>query len=133
MRKDLIRAMRIPDPSRPINHEAARVAIEPLEGVRGVVWLDRTNLIVMVAGARYRTMGSIQRICDALAPLGDTLAVVVNVQNVQAVTSEQADTLSRNCQLPPGQRAFMQRKRQVDVLDPALRRVFEAQQTHEGK
>lgn len=133
MQKDVMRSMRIPDPSRRIDPEAARAAVGPLEGVRGVVWLDRQNLMVMVGGARYRSMQTIDNVCMALQPLGDTLAVVVNVQNTQAVTSEQADTLSRNCQLPEGQRAFAQPKRQVNALDPEVRRQFEAQQGRRAK
>lgn len=47
---------------------------------------------------------------------GDTLAIVVNVQDVAARTPDGARTLSRNCQLPEGVRAFMQAKRKVDVV-----------------
>jgi len=54
--------------------------------------------------------------------------VVVNLQDVMATTSAGADTLSRNCQLGAEERALLQPKRQVDVLDPAVRRVFRAQQ-----
>jgi hypothetical protein len=126
--EDYRRSMKMPDPARPIDHEAARAAVRPLAGVRSSVWMDRSNLIVMVGGAQYRTMQTIDRVCNALAPLGDTLAVVVNVQDVTATTSEGADTLSRNCQLPEGQRAFMQPNRRIDVLDPATRRAFKAQQ-----
>lgn len=127
-RRQYLHDMRMPDPARAIDPEAARVAVAPLPGVRGVVWMDRTNLIVMVDGAGYRTMHMIDRVCASLAPLGDTLGVVVNLQNVNAVSAAQADTLSRNCQLPPGQRAYLQPHRQIDALDPRLRRVFEAQQ-----
>jgi hypothetical protein len=127
-RRQILRSMRVPDASRPIDHEAARAAVAPLEGVRGTVWLDASNLVVMVDGARYRSEQTIDRVCAALEPLGDTLAVVVNVQNVHAMSADQADTLSRNCRLPAGQRAFAQRHRQIDVVSPALRRVFEAQQ-----
>lgn len=125
---DYRRSMKMPDPARPIDHEAARAAVRPLIGIRSSVWMDRSNLIVMVGGAQYRTMQTVDRVCDALAPLGDTLAVVVNVQDVTATTSEGADTLSRNCQLPEGQRAFLQPNRRIDVLDPATRRAFQAQQ-----
>jgi hypothetical protein len=90
--------MHLPDPSRPINHEAARTAVRPLQGVQSSVWIDRSNLLVMVGGGRYRSMATIDRICLALEPLGDTLGVVVNPQDVTATTSEGADTLSRNCQ-----------------------------------
>ncbi|WP_244754150.1 hypothetical protein [Rhodanobacter sp. B2A1Ga4] len=128
MHKDMMRSMHLPDPSRPIDHEAARAALRPLQGVSSSVWIDRSNLLVMVGGGQYRSMGTIDRVCLALEPLGDTLGVVVNVQDVTATTSEGADTLSRNCQLAEGERGLLQSKREVDVLDPELRRVFRAQQ-----
>jgi hypothetical protein len=128
MHKDMMRSMHLPDPSRPINHEAARAAVRPLQGVQSVVWIDRSNLLVMVGGSQYRRMTTIDDICLALEPLGDTLGVVVNLQDVMATTSEGADTLSRNCQLRAGERAMLQQKRRVDVLDPEVRRVFRAQQ-----
>ena len=128
MHKDMMRSMHLADPSRPIDHEAARAAVRPLQGVQSAVWIDRSNLLVMVGGGQYRSMDTIDRVCLALEPLGDTLGVVVNVQDVTATTSEGADTLSRNCQLGAGERAVLQQKRQVDVLDPEVRRVFRAQQ-----
>jgi hypothetical protein len=128
MGRDILHDARIPDPARPIDHEAARAAVRPLDGVRSVVWVDHNNLLVMVGGAAYRNMGMVDRVCDALDPLGDTLAVVVNVQDVTATTSESADAVSRNCQLPEGQRAFLQPRRQIEALDPATRRAFKAQQ-----
>lgn len=128
MQKNMMRDMRLPDPSRPIDHEAARAAVRPLPGVRSVAWVDRVNLLVLVGGGQYRSMGTIDRVCRALEPLGDTLAVVVNVQDMMATTSAGADSLSRNCQLETGERALLQPKRQVDALDPELRRVFRAQQ-----
>lgn len=129
MQKDQMRSMRLADPSRPVDHEAARAAISNVPGVRTSAWIDRQNLMVMVGGASYRSMDTIDRICVAMEPLGDTLGVVVNVQNVIAKTSEEADTLSRNCQLQEGERALFQQKRQVDVLDPETRRVFKAEQS----
>ena len=128
MQRDMLRAMRLPDAARPVDHEAARAAVRPLPGVRSTIWIDRNNLLVMVAGSHYRDMQTIDRVCLALEPLGDTLAVVVNLQDVTATTFEGADTLSRNCQLAEGERALLQPKRQVDVLNPELRRVFRAQQ-----
>jgi len=125
---DFRRSIKLPDPARPIDHEAARAVVRPLAGVRSSVWMDRSNLIVMVDGAQYRSAETINRVCSALAPLGDTLAVVVNIQNVNAKTSQEADTLSRNCQLPEGERAFLQPRRRIDALDPATRRAFEAEQ-----
>ena len=59
--------------------------------------------------------------CLQLEPLGDTLAVVVNLQDAAPTTRDGMDTLSRNCQLPPGDHALMQRPRTVDALDPTLR------------
>ena len=128
VQKDMRRSMRLPDPARPIDHEAARVAVRPLPGVISSAWIDRSNLLVLVNGSRYRSNDTLDRICLALEPLGDTLAVVVNLQNVKATTSEGADTLSRNCQLADGERALGQPRRQVDALDPELRRAFRAQQ-----
>jgi hypothetical protein len=125
---DLIRSARVPDVMRPIDHEIARAAVRPLPGVRSAIWLDEANLAVMVDGATDRSMATIDRICDALAPLGDTLGVVVHVQDASAKTADAATSLSRNCDLPEGQLAFMQKRREVDVVPPDLRRVFKAQQ-----
>ena len=128
MHKDTMRSMHLADPSRRIDHEVARAAVRPLPGVQSAVWIDNANLLVMVGGGQYRSMATIDNVCLALEPLGDTLSVVVNVQDVMATTSEGADTLSRNCQLGAGELAMFQQKRQVDVLDPEVRRVFRAQQ-----
>jgi hypothetical protein len=97
--KNLMRDMPLADASRPIDRQATRAALRPLKGVQSSVWIDRSNMLVLVGGAQDRSMDTIDRIGDALAPLGDTLAVVVNLQDVLATTSEAADTLSRNCQL----------------------------------
>ncbi|TPG51429.1 hypothetical protein EAH75_04075 [Rhodanobacter glycinis] len=128
MQKDTMRSMHLADPSRRIDHEAARAAVRPVQGVQSSVWIDNANLLVMVGGSQYRNMTTIDNVCLALEPLGDTLSVVVNVQDVMATTSEGSDTLSRNCQLGAGERAMFQQKRQVDVLDPEVRRAFRAQQ-----
>lgn len=128
MHKNLMRDMHLADPSRRIDHEAARAAVRPLQGVQSAVWIDNANLLVMVGDSQYRSMATIDNICLALEPLGDTLSVVVNVQDVMATTSEGADTLSRNCQLEAGKRTMFQQKRQVDVLEPELRLEFRAQQ-----
>lgn len=128
MHKDMMRDMRVPDPSRPIDHEAARTAVRTVPGVRTSAWIDRENLLVMVDSASYRSMQTIDRICVMLEPLGDTLAVVVNLQNVAAKTSEEADGLARNCQLPEGEVAAFRQKKVVDALDPRLRETFKAQQ-----
>jgi hypothetical protein len=54
------------------------------------------------------------------------MGVVVNLQSAAARTGEELEILSRNCQLAPGDRAFMQRKRQLDVVSAEVR----AQQRH---
>jgi hypothetical protein len=128
MHKNLMRDMHLADASRRIDPEAARAAVRPLQGVQSAVWIDNANLLVLVGGSQYRSMAAIDNICLALEPLGDTMSVVVNVQDVMASTSEGADTLSRNCQLGAGERAMFQQKRRVDVLDPEVRKVFRAQQ-----
>ena len=74
-------------------------------------------------------METIDSICLALESLGDTLAVVVNVQDVTAKNLEESETLSRNCQLPEGQRAWMQPKRDIDVVPHELREQFDAMQS----
>lgn len=128
--KAYLRQAGMPDVSRPVDHEAARMAAKAVPSVRTALWLDRENFIVMVDGSRYRSMAMIDQVCVALEPLGDTLAVVVNVQDVTAQHADGATTLSRNCQLPEGQRAFLQRKRQVDVVAPEVRAQFKDQQAN---
>jgi hypothetical protein len=122
------RSIRLPDATRPIDHEAARAATRTIAGVRTAIWLDRANLAVMVDGAQHRSMAMIDQVCLALEALGDTLAVVVNVQDVNAKNADGATMLSRNCQLPEGQRALLQAKREVDVVAPELRKTFKGQQ-----
>jgi hypothetical protein len=126
--KAYLRQAGMPDVSRPIDHESARMAAKAVPGVRTALWLDHDNFVVMVDGTQYRSMAMIDQVCVALEPLGDTLAVVVNVQDVTAQHADDATTLSRNCQLPEGQRAFFQRKRQVDVVAPEVRARFKDQQ-----
>ncbi len=119
--EDLRRAMKLADANRPIDHEAARAVARALPGVRSANWIDRHNLLVRVDGAGWRTHATIDAVCLQLEPLGDTLAVVVNLQDAAPTTRDGMDTLSRNCQLPPGDHALMQRPRTVDALDPTLR------------
>lgn len=117
-----------PDPARPIDHENARMAAKAIAGVRSAFWIDRENFVVMVDGQSHRTMAMIDAVCVALQPLGDTLAVVVNVQDVTAQRADDATTLSRNCQLAEGESAMFRSKRQLDVLSPELRSQFKQQQ-----
>lgn len=133
MSKGILHDARIPDPTRPMPHEAARTQVAQISGVRSATWIDHYNLLVLVGGAQYRDMAMVDHICDALVPLGETLGVVVSVQDVTATISKGADAVSRDCQLPEGQRAFLQQHRQIEALDPAIRSAFEAQQTYNGR
>lgn len=126
--KDLQRSMKIADPHRRIDREQARVAIRGVDGVRSVAWADHENLLVIVDRNAHRTQQTIDEICMALEPLGDTLAVVVNLQSGAATNGDDLEILSRNCQLAPGDRAFLQRNRQFDVIDPRIREQHKAAQ-----
>lgn len=128
LNEDVRRSMKLPDGTRPINPEAARNAARSVPGVRSVAWIDRQNLLAMVEGADARTYETIDRICVALEPLGDTLAVVVNLQNAVARDGDELEVLSRNCQLAPGDLALLQAKRQVDVVAPEVRAQHQATQ-----
>ena len=113
--------MKLAGANRPIDREAARGIARALPGVRSANWIDRYNLLLRVDSAGLRSQQTIDDLCIRLEPLGDTLAVVVHVQNAAATTHDQMDTLSRNCQLAPGDQALFQRNHKVDVLDPAVR------------
>lgn len=125
--EDLRRAERIPDPARPIDHEAARIAARGVPGVRSVVWIDRNNLFAIVADNASRSLATIDSVCAALSPLGDTLGVVVNLQSGAARTGDELEILSRDCQLPQGERAFLQTPRDVDVVPASVREQVRAQ------
>jgi hypothetical protein len=132
LNKDVLRDMRAPDLTRPIDPERARTVVRALPDVRGVIWLDRGNLQVSIGSAASRSFAKIDEVCAALDPLGDTLAVEVHLQNVAAKTRDEAQGLSRNCQLEPGAHALFARGRKVDVLDEKLREEFRAQQRAPG-
>ena len=121
MHQDLMRSMKLADASRPIDREAARGVARSMPGVRSANWIDRHNLLVRVDGEAMRSQQTMDDLCIRLEPLGDTLAVVVHLQDAAAKTHDDMDTLSRNCQLAPGDQALFQRERKVDVLDPAVR------------
>lgn len=129
MNEDFRKAIRLADPAQAVDREKARAAARTVDGVRSVVWLDRENLFVTVNSAGARSYRTIDRICVALEPLGDTLGVVVNLQNSSARNGDELETLSRNCQLPPGERALMSKARKIDVVDPETRALHKANQT----
>lgn len=118
---DLMRSMRVADARRPIDREDARVFAKQVEGVRSVVWIDRHDLLALVNGGEYRSQHTIDGICRQLEPLGDTLAVVVHLQDAEARNGDELETISRNCQLKPGELAMLHTKRHLDVIDPEIR------------
>lgn len=124
--EDMRRAMKMPDAGRPIDHEAARSVARAMPEVVSAAWLDRSNFLVRVQDAQSRNERTIDALCYRLESLGDTLAVVVHLQNAKPQTPEEGDTLSRNCQLSMGDNAFMQTPRKVDVIDPAVRAQLRA-------
>ena len=128
MNDDFRRAIKLPDGTRRVDPESARIAARRVVGVRSVVWLDRANLFVIVDRNELRSYATIDRICKALEPLGDTLGVVVNLQSGAATTGDDLEILSRDCQLAPGDRALMSRPRQVDVISPEIRAQHKANQ-----
>lgn len=127
MHADLMRSMKVPDTRRPIDREAARTATRNVEGVRSVAWVDRANLLAIVERNEQRSQATIDAVCMALEPLGDTLAVVVHLQSAAARTGEELEVLSRNCQLAPGDRALLQANRQLDVVPPEIRAQHQAE------
>lgn len=116
------RAVKLPDMSRPIDRERARGIVRGIDGVRSVAWVDRSNLLVRVGGAKMLDQTMIDRICIGLQPLGDTLAVVVNLQDAAARSHGGMQTLSRNCQLQGEDRAMFQDRREMDALPETWRR-----------
>lgn len=129
LQDDFRRSIKLADPARRIDREAARAAARSIEGVRSVVWIDHENLLAIVERNELRSQATIDAICLALEPLGDTLGVVVNLQSGAARTGDELEILSRNCQLAPGDRAFLQRNRQIDVVSPEVRKQHRASQT----
>lgn len=124
---DVMRSMKVPDPSRRIDPEAARAAAKTVPGVRSVAWVDRTNLFAIVENNDQRSPATLDAICMNLEPLGDTLAVVVHLQSGAARTGEELQILSRNCQLAPGDHALFQQQRQLDVVSPEIRAQHQAE------
>jgi hypothetical protein len=115
------RAIRLADPARRVDRESARIAVRDVPGVRSAVWIDHENLFVMVSGNAQRSHATIDAVCGALAPLGDTLGVVVHVQSAAARNADELAILDRNCQLAPGERAMLQSHRQIDVVPAHVR------------
>lgn len=126
MAEDYRKAIKLADPARAVDREGARSAARRVQGVRSVVWLDSTNLFAIVERNDLRSQTTIDAICLELEPLGDTLGVVVNLQSGAATNGDELEILQRNCQLPPGEHALLQRPRKVDVIDPSIRAQHKA-------
>lgn len=120
------KSIKLPDQARRIDREAARALAKRVPGVRSVNWVDHENLLAIVLRNDQRSYATIDAICAELAPLGDTLGVVVNLQSAAARNGAELEILSRNCQLRPGERAFAQANRRMDVLSPSDRARYEA-------
>ena len=119
--EDYRKAIKLADPARSVDRESARQAARRIDGVRSVAWIDRENLFVIVSSNPARSYATIDAICIELESLGDTLGVVVNLQSGAATNGDDLEILSRNCQLAPGDRAFLQVKRQIDVIPSEIR------------
>lgn len=123
---DFKRSIKLADPARAVDREKAREVAKTVPGVRSVVWFDRENLFAIVEQNEQKSYKTIDAVCLKLEPLGDTLGVVVNLQSGAARNGDELEILSRNCQLEPGDRAFMQKERQIDVIDPEIRKQHKA-------
>jgi hypothetical protein len=123
---DFRRSIKLADPAHAVDRETARALAKQIAGVRSAVWIDRENLLAIVSSNQARSYETIDAICVALEPLGDTLGVVVNLQSAAATNGDELEVLSRNCQLASGDRAFMQKARQVDAISPQARAQYRA-------
>lgn len=119
---DFKRSIKLADTAKPVDREKARQVAKTVPGVRSAVWFDRENFFAIVERNEQKTYQTIDAICLKLEPLGDTLGVVVNLQSGAARNGDELEILSRNCQLAPGDRAFMQKERKIDALDPEIRK-----------
>jgi len=124
MHEDFRKSIKLADPNRQVDRESARMAARRVEGVRSLAWIDRENLLVIVDRNEARSYDTIDAICLELEPLGDTLGAVVNLQSGAATNGDELDILSRNCQLAPGDRAMLTRKRQAEVIFPEIRAQY---------
>lgn len=96
-------AMRLVDPGRAVDREAARAAVQQLPGVRAAGWIDRTRLLVVTARDDAGAEAMIETVCLRLEPLGDTVGVVVSVQD--AAAGGRPRETSRGCRSAPWEQA----------------------------
>lgn len=128
LQEDMRKSMRLADPARRIDPEAARALAKTIPGVHSVAWIDRENLLAIVDGNESRNERMIDRICLALEPLGDTLGVVVNLKTRNPDSVAERGTTSRNCQLPVGQTALFQKVHPTYDPPPEVMAAFRASQ-----
>lgn len=128
MGEDYRRAIKLADPTRVVNREQARQVARGIEGVRSVAWVDTANLYVIVERNAHKVEATIDRICIALEPLGDTLGVVVNLQSGEAQTAAELQLLVRNCQLAVGDHALLHDRRDRNVVPDVVWAQHEANQ-----
>jgi hypothetical protein len=112
------------DPARGADRESARAAVQAVPGVRSAGWLDRENLLVAVDRKDALGDDTIDAICQAIAPFGDTRGVVVNLRSGVASEGDGVEIVARNCQLASDKSASLQGDRQ-DKPDPAAIRAQE--------
>lgn len=127
---DFKKSIKLADPTKAVDREMARAAAKSVSGVRSAVWFDRENLFAIVEQNEQKSYETIDAICMKLEPLGDTLGVVVNLQSGAATTGDDLEILSRNCQLAPGDRAMLQKNRQIDVISPEIREQHKDNNAH---
>lgn len=128
MASDITRSARMADPMRPINPEAARAAARTIHGVRSAIWLDRANLVVIVAGAQYRSMDTIDEVClpsnrsATRWPSSSTCRTSPPRRRMALTPCRATASLAKVNVLS------MQQKRQVDVVSKELRETFKGMQ-----
>ena len=128
LQEDIRKSLKLADPARRIDSEAARGVTKGVAGVHSVAWMDRDNLLVIVDDLSFRNERTIDTICWKLEPLGDTLGVIVNLKARNPHTYDERRRVSRNCQLAVGQRAMFQKEHQEYDPPPEVLAAFRASQ-----
>ncbi|MEO8670437.1 MAG: hypothetical protein ABI411_03915 [Tahibacter sp.] len=83
---DLLRALRMLQPARPIDPDTAIAAVRPLRGVRTVSWVAASTLQVSMEyeGERIRDAVVIEQVCQALQRLGDVRELQIRVGSTES-------------------------------------------------
>lgn len=107
-----------------LDPELARAMVLRLPGVVSVIWLDQQTLLARVGSADARSGESLRMICRALAELGDSGAVQVQVQNAFARSSAELEPLALGC---GGEMAQVYRRPLPSTVPAAVREVYRQQ------